>query len=102
MKKYFVILTFLSLLLPNVTLAERKIPIIIEGVIGDYAKKARVYEIDGKIYHFKKGIKIENLYGKRLRFKHLKGGRYIKIIGEKIVGDDSKERIQYHKIIIIK
>lgn len=102
MKKQILCFIFLLLLLPSATIAEYRIPIKIEGRIGDFAPKSRTYEIDGKIYRFQKDIIIEDQYGRRLTFNDLKGGLFIKIIGEKIIGRHQKEKIELNKIIIMK
>ena len=36
--------------------AGQAIPVVIEGEIGDFAPKARVYEIGGKIYTFREDL----------------------------------------------
>ncbi len=102
MKKYVLVLIFLSILIPCAAVAEDKVPIVIEGVIGDFAERSRVYEVDGEYYQFQKDVIIETSDGKRLSFSHLRGGLHIQILGEKITGDDLRERTQYNKIIVIK
>jgi len=101
MKKQILCFIFLLLLLPIATIAETRIPIKIEGRIGDFAEKSRIYEINGEIYQFQQNIIIENQYGRRLTLNDLKGGLFIKIIGEKIIERDQKEKIEFNKIIIM-
>lgn len=102
MKRQILSLIFLLLLLPIATTAENRIPIKIEGRIGDFAKKSKTYEINGEIYQFQANIIIENQYGRRLTFDDLEGGLFIKIIGEKIIETGQREKIEFNKIIVMK
>ena len=101
MKKYVFVLICLSMFVPHAAIGEDKVPFVTEGVIGDFADRSRIYEVDGKYYQFQKDIIIDTQDGKRLTFRHLRGGLHIKIVGEKMTGTDFKERAQYHKIIIM-
>lgn len=102
MKKYVLVLIFLSIFVPYAAVAEYKIPVVIEGVIGDFSERARIYEVDGKHYQFQKDVAIESADGKKLSFRHLRGGLHIQILGEKTIGKDFREKTQYNKIIVIK
>ena len=102
MKKQIVRFLFLLLLLPIVANAEYKIPVIVEGHIGDFAPKSRIYEVNGHFYQLPGNIVIQNRDGERLSFGHLKGGTIVKIIGEKIVGPNENSKILFNKIVIMK
>jgi ribosome biogenesis SPOUT family RNA methylase Rps3 len=102
MKKYLLVLIFLSFLVPCAAVAEYKVPIVIEGVIGDFAERSRTYEVNGQYYQFQKDVAIETADGKILSFRHLRGGLHVQILGEQITGDDLIERTEYNKIIVIK
>jgi len=101
MRKYVFVLICLSMFVPHAAIGEDKVPFVIEGVIGDFADRSRIYEVDGTYYQFQKDIIIETQDGKRLTFRHLRGGLHIQIVGEKLEGKDSTERTQYNKIIIL-
>lgn len=101
MKKQILCLLFLFLLFPNTLLAQETVSITIEGYIGDSAPKARIYEINGKMYQFPGNIVIKNQYGKRLTFNDLIGGVHVKVIGEKTVSEN-RATTTYKKVIILK
>ena len=101
MKKYVLIILLISLLIPNLAIADQVKTIEIKGVIGDYAPGARMYEVNGKMYEFEEDITIQSQAGEILTFADLKGGMSIKIVGVKEFGPDGKEKIKYISIIVM-
>ncbi len=93
------LLFIVLLLLP--TFAHAGQTIIIEGRIGDYSPKARVFEIKGKMYQLPPDIPVMSLQQRELSLSHLKGGKSVKIIGEKIVSENGKERTIYQQVILL-
>lgn len=77
------------------------IPFSIEGRIGDYAMGSREYEVNRDFYKFPANIIIQNQNGNNLSFRHLTGGKLIRIIGEKTIALNQAEIITYTKIIIL-
>ena len=102
MKKYILLSLLTILLIPNLAAADRLETIEIQGIIGDYAPEARVYEVNGKIYQFEEDITIQSQAGELLTFNDLKGGMSIKITGEKEFGPSGKEKVKYFSIIVIR
>jgi hypothetical protein len=102
MKKYILLSLLVILLVPNFAAADRLETIEIQGIIGDYAPEARVYEVNGKIYRFEEDISIKTQAGELLSFNDLQGGMSIKIMGEKEFGPDGKEKVRYFSIIVMK
>jgi len=102
MKKYVLIILLAFLLIPSFAQAESTETFEIKGVIGDSAPQSRTYEVDGKIYKFDEDITIQTPSGDALTFADLKGGMKIKIIAEKVLGPDGKEKVNYIRIIVMK
>ena len=99
MKTKLVCFAAIILLLPAFVYAETSIPVTFEGVIGDFAKKSRTYEINGQFYKFPSNIVIQNQKGNRLSFGHLQGGTYVKVYGKKDIAPESK-KIEYYKVVV--
>ena len=102
--KISVFIFTLILIFPACAYSEHTIPVIIQGTIGDYSKKAHKYEIDGKIYRFPAGIPLEDTHGNRISSDRLKSGVNVKIIGEKTLGnlrDNTNNTIEFTKIILM-
>ncbi|UCF92792.1 MAG: hypothetical protein JSW39_01140 [Desulfobacterales bacterium] len=85
---------------PMAVNAGNSVPFTIEGVIGDFAPKSGIYEIDGKIYRLPPNIIIENHKGQQLTVRHLTGGTFVKVIGKKILDLSLEEQIKFYKIVV--
>ncbi len=81
--------------------AGQAIPVVIEGEIGDFAPKARVYEIGGKIYTFREDLGIHTENGKILTFEDLKGGTRVRLIGESASYGAPPAAITFTKIVVM-
>ncbi|MGD8686204.1 MAG: hypothetical protein PVH33_16625 [Syntrophobacterales bacterium] len=104
MKKYVLIVLFTLLLIPGFAQAEQAEnteTFEIKGVIGDCAPQSRIFEVDGTIYEFDEDIPIQTTSGDPLTFAVLKGGIRIKIIAEKVLGQDGKKEIKYVGIVVM-
>ena len=101
MKTKLTCFAVIILLLPALVFADTSITVTFEGVIGDYAKKSRTYEINGKFYKFPPNIVIENQNGRRLSMDNLKGGTYVKVYGKKDIELESNI-IEYYKVVVYK
>ena len=106
MKNKIAIFSFVWILLSPVgAYSEYTIPVIIQGAIGDYSKRARKYEIDGKVYRLPAGIALEDANGNRISSDKLKSGVVVKIIGEKVVGshrNNTNRTIEFTRIILVR
>ena len=104
MKKYILLLFLTLLLIPGLTTGEPEKTIEIQGVIGDFAREDRIFEVDGEIYKFDEDIVIQAQDETVLTFADLNGGVEIKIIGEKTFDPKAKtkEKIKYIRIIVLK
>ena len=101
MKTKLICFAAMILLLPTLIYAETSVPVTFEGVIGDFAKKSRTYEINGKFYKFPPNIVIENQKGRRLSVDHLRGGTYVKVYGKKDIALESN-LVEYYKVVVYK
>ena len=102
MKKYVLIVLLILLLIPSFALAQSTETLEIHGVIGDFAPQSRIFEVDGKIYQFDEDITIQTPSGDALTFADLKGGMRIRIIAEKVLDPEGKEKINYLSITVMK
>jgi len=102
MYKNRAVLLFLLILFSSVAVyADYTTPVVVQGVIGDYSKMSRDYEIGGNIYSFPPNITLEDRHGNRVSYSRLKSGVRVKVIGEKTVGDSENGTVEYRKIIFL-
>lgn len=101
MKKYILLFLLTILLIPNLAAADRVKTVEIKGVIGDFARQGRIYEVSGKLYRFDEDILIQDQDGTPLTFADLHGGMSIRIIGEKTTAPKAKTEMKYIKIIVM-
>lgn len=85
----------------GLVLAGRAIPVVIEGEIGDFAAKARVYEVAGKAYQFGEDIPVCAENGTILSFRDLRGGMRVRLVGESISSGASPGLVRFTKIVVM-